>query len=133
MTEEYEFNGEKSIVRARAILETIEVNPGTTIRMEVEENSGNSTETDEETTIQGEKRELGQIQPDSRLHNILAYVDSTPGCTSSDVAEAFDYSRGSVSGAMTNIWKKRLVERTGSKPFEYEISKYGEAELERLE
>lgn len=134
MTEQYEFNGEKSKVRAEAILGTIEPNGNTTIEMVVDEgNPDDDDESDTETTNQGTQRRLGEIEGDSRQHDVLAYIDSTPGCTTEDIAEAYDWTKGSASSACSELWKKRLVSRDHTIPYEYEISTHGKAELERIE
>lgn len=139
MTDQLDFSGEKAVARATAILETVEPNSETSITLGIDEgepkNHGGTETASSEQNTHGTDRKLCEIKHGTTHHDVLAYIDSTPGSTSNEIDDdqAYDLSHGSITAALSDLWQRRLVERVGKKPYRYTVSTHGKAELERLE
>ncbi|WP_154020786.1 MULTISPECIES: hypothetical protein [unclassified Haloarcula] len=142
----FEFNGEKSLERAQDILGSYSID-GTAERIYVEIDEIHDSEPKETTNSGSEKsdssksddRELQGIRGGTSHSKVLAGLNSLSDdwpVATKEVLKTVDLPEGTVYAAMSDLYSRRLVDRSDEKNsnnnYEYEVNPAGIDELERL-
>ncbi|ELY49862.1 hypothetical protein [Natronorubrum bangense] len=143
-TTSVEFEGPHSLQRAKDVLSSYDLGKVEKISIEVEETFEDETEdatSDEESTKEDDDRELKQIRSGTNHHKVLSAVkqlEDDGAVSGNEVYEkSNDIKEGSAFASLSKLYKRRLVDRervsdASGSHYVYEITNYGEAELDRI-
>ncbi|WP_254521989.1 hypothetical protein [Natrinema caseinilyticum] len=143
-TTSVEFEGPHSLQRAKDVLSSYDLGKVERISIEVEETFEDETKSSDESSGESkddDDRELKQIQPNTNHHKVLSAVkrlEDDGAVSGNEVYEkSEDIKEGSAFASLSKLYQRRLLDRervndgSGSH-YVYEITNYGEAEIDRI-
>lgn len=143
-TTSVEFEGPHSLQRAKDVLSSYDLGKVERISIELEETFEDKAEPVDESGSEDDKdddRELKQIRPETNHHKVLSAVkrlaDDQPVSGNEVFAASEDIKEGSAFASLSKLYNRRLLDRErvndgSGTHYEYEITSYGEAELDRI-